>query len=344
MNVSAAELADPTFVDRFLDYLERHALPVGRIAVEVTETAVAVHVDVAAEVLRRLRAAGVHVALDDFGTGHASLDYLARLPCDGVKIDRSFVAGLGTDSRCEAIVAGVVAMAHATGHEVVAEGVETHDQLTVLLGLECDEAQGFLYGRPGPAHLVPRQRRSASAAQGSSPRLSASTPLESTERAQWLVDVVRDVSAAPDLVAAFAVVVTALRGRVRFTGGSVQVLGPDGIRLAAAHPPPTAQALAMRIPAGQGVGGAVCATGQVRYLPDITVPAAAVEESRRSRSTTRHTRSYLAVPLFAGSECVGLVQLDSVEPDAFDAEVHLLLAACAAPLAGLLRTGAPRPG
>lgn len=331
VNVSALELADPQFADRFLDLLDRAGLPSERVGVEVTETAVAAHFAEAVEALQRLQAAGVSIALDDFGTGHASLDYLARLPCDTVKIDQSFVAGLGVDEGCAAIVAGVVGMAHATGHRVIAEGVETAAQLEALAALGCDEAQGFLFGRPSRPALLPGPRSHTGSPVWVEPprpvtRLRVPRP---AVPAQLLVDLARDVGDAVDVAAAFGVLMSALRPLVDFTGGSVQLLGPDGIGLAAAHPQPTAEALAARIPAGQGVAGAVVATGQVRYLPDITVPAAAVSADRRSRSTTRHTRSYLAVPLLVGSRCVGLLQLDSVEADAFGPDVHLLLAGCA---------------
>ncbi len=339
VNVSAVELAGADFADRLLDGLERAGVPAERFSVEVTETAVAAHFAEAVEALQRLRAAGVSVALDDFGTGHASLDYLARLPCDTVKVDRSFVSGMTGDLRSAAIVAGVVGMARSTGHRVIAEGVETSAQLAALAALDCDEVQGYLMGRPVPAEAVSTPRMSAWP-EGTARRHpavpivpGARAPASRTDvSAQTVVDLSRDLGDAPDVAAAFGVLVAALRPLVDFTGGSVQMLGPDGVRLVAAHPPPSVEALAARLPAGRGVGGAVIATGQVRYLPDITVPEAAVAADRRARSTTRHTRSYVAVPLMQGSRCLGLVQLDSVEPDAFGEDVQLLLAACAAPL------------
>jgi EAL domain-containing protein (putative c-di-GMP-specific phosphodiesterase class I) len=346
VNVSALELADPQFADRFLDLLEQAELPVRRMAVEITETAVAKNFAAAVEALRRLQAAGVSIALDDFGTGHASLDYLARLPCDTVKIDQSFVAGLGVDERRAAIVAGVIGMAHATGHHVIAEGVETVEQFAALAALGCDEAQGYLFGRPARPSLIPLQGSPSWTSWGTEPpRLVANprVPLPAVS-AQLLIDLARDLADVPDIETAFAALTEALRPMVDFTGGSVQVLGPDGIGLVAAHPKPTEQALAARIPPGQGVGGSVIATGQLRYLSDITTPAAAVPADRRDRSTTRHTRSYLAVPLFSGTGCVGLVQLDSVEADAFSPDVHVLLAACAIPLGQVLARSLPVPG
>lgn len=335
VNVSAHELADPAFADGFLDLLEASSLPVGRLGVEVTETAVARHFAESVEALHRLQAAGVPVALDDFGTGHASLEYLARLPCDTVKVDQSFVAGLERNERCQAIVAGVIGMAHGTGHQVIAEGVENTHQLTALTDLGCDEGQGYLFGRATrlasiPTHRAPRE----------DPGYAGSLARHRVSRAglapQLLLDLLRDLGQAPDLEAGFRMLIAALRPMVDFTGGSVQLLGHDGIRLAAAHPPATAEAMAARIPAGQGVGGSVIDTGQLRYLPDITVPEAAVAADRRAKATTRHTRSYVAVPLFDGPRPIGLIQLDSVEPEAFDQDIQLLLAGCAGPLGLLL--------
>jgi EAL domain-containing protein (putative c-di-GMP-specific phosphodiesterase class I) len=109
-----------------------------------------------AEVLQRLHDLGVKVAIDDFGTGYSSLYYLKRFPVDVVKIDRSFVDGLGTDADDDAIVTAVLSLGHALGLRVVAEGVETEAQRDRLIGLGCDAGQGFLMSRPVPAADVPR--------------------------------------------------------------------------------------------------------------------------------------------------------------------------------------------
>ncbi len=107
--------------------------------------------------LRSLRELGVRLVLDDFGTGYSSLAYLQRLPLDTIKIDRSFVAGLGDDPATESIVGAVVSLAHGLGIDVVAEGIETARQAELLRALGCDRGQGFLFARPSPAREVARR-------------------------------------------------------------------------------------------------------------------------------------------------------------------------------------------
>src|ERR1700730_9735999 len=101
--------------------------------------------------LKAVKSIGVQVSVDDFGTGYSSLGYLRRFPVDEVKIDRSFVAQLGTDPADAAIVAAVVSLGHALGGEVVGEGVETEAQLEELRALGADTAQGFYFSPPQPA-------------------------------------------------------------------------------------------------------------------------------------------------------------------------------------------------
>ena len=106
--------------------------------------------------LEALRALGASTALDDFGSGYSSLNYLQKFPFDRLKIDRGFVASLGTTGNTGAIIQSVVTLGHALGMKVVAEGVETSEQRVLLRLAGCDEMQGFLFAKPGPRALIDR--------------------------------------------------------------------------------------------------------------------------------------------------------------------------------------------
>jgi diguanylate cyclase (GGDEF)-like protein/PAS domain S-box-containing protein len=121
------------------------------ICVEMTETTVMDDIETTVVTLEELKEMGLTVSIDDFGTGYSSLEYLHRMPIDEVKIDKSFIHGLGVNNEQSAIVASVISLAHAMGRDVVAEGVETNDQLERLRSLGCDLAQGYLIARPMPA-------------------------------------------------------------------------------------------------------------------------------------------------------------------------------------------------
>ncbi|GAB7189612.1 EAL domain-containing protein [Kineococcus sp. NUM-3379] len=125
------------------------------VCLELTETSVMTDVSASVRLLGELKAMGVQLAVDDFGTGYSSLSYLQRLPVDVLKIDRTFVDGLGSEAGDTAIVSATVRMAQALGMEVVAEGVETALQAERLLALGCDYAQGWLFGRPQPVAPCP---------------------------------------------------------------------------------------------------------------------------------------------------------------------------------------------
>jgi EAL domain-containing protein (putative c-di-GMP-specific phosphodiesterase class I) len=118
--------------------------------------------DKAIELLRELKKMGVRISIDDFGTGYSSLNYLRRLPLDCLKIDRSFIMNIITNSDDAAITMAVVTMAHSLKLKVVAEGVETEEQFAYLRGLGSDEAQGYLISRPVPADEFTRFFSSAS--------------------------------------------------------------------------------------------------------------------------------------------------------------------------------------
>ncbi len=110
--------------------------------------------------LRNLRSLGLHLVVDDFGTGYSSLTYLKRFPVEALKIDKGFVAGLGLDSEDTTIVEAVVNLGHSFGIAVIAEGLETPLQLSLLRGMGCDRGQGYLFGRPRPASIVEAERTS----------------------------------------------------------------------------------------------------------------------------------------------------------------------------------------
>ena len=153
INLSPLQMAEPGFAARVAAILAEAQAPAERIILEVTESAL-LDQPHAEQTLAALRASGIRLALDDFGTGYSSFSYLRRFPVDTIKIDRSFVAGLGRHPDDDAIVASVVSLARNTGKSVVAEGVETLDQLNALRGLGVGCAQGFLWTRPLPADQV----------------------------------------------------------------------------------------------------------------------------------------------------------------------------------------------
>ena len=148
VNLSARQLASPGLPDRIRRGIELHGVEPASIGFEITETLLMENFGFAVDVISRIRRLGCRVGLDDFGTGYSSFGYLRRLPIDFVKIDRSLTIGIDSDNRARHIVAAIVDMVSALGHDVVAEGVETSEQAKVLAQLSCGYAQGFYFGRP----------------------------------------------------------------------------------------------------------------------------------------------------------------------------------------------------
>ncbi len=157
VNLSARQFGSESLVDDLVEAMTQHGVPPSQIEVELTESVLMAEPERASAVLARLCAMGVRIAIDDFGTGYSSLSYLKRFPAQSVKIDRSFISGLPADRDDAAITQAVIAMAHSLGLTVVAEGVECEEQLAMLRRLGCDEAQGFLLGRPMPAEDLARR-------------------------------------------------------------------------------------------------------------------------------------------------------------------------------------------
>ena len=147
---SARQLRGADFRERVLAALEESALPAWLMHLELTETAVLADEQQAREILGSLRDHGVRVWLDDFGTGFSGLSHLRRVPVDGVKIDRSFIADMLRDPDDLALTAAIIAMAHSLGMTVVAEGVEKEGQAALLRDRGCDLAQGYWFGHPMP--------------------------------------------------------------------------------------------------------------------------------------------------------------------------------------------------
>jgi EAL domain-containing protein (putative c-di-GMP-specific phosphodiesterase class I)/CheY-like chemotaxis protein len=149
-NVSPRQLT-PDLVTVVTDALATTGCPPDALIIELTETSAMAEPELTRQVLRELDSLGVRAIVDDFGTGYSSLAYLRRIPLHAIKIDRTFIDGLGREVEDSAIVAAVVSMAHALGRWVLAEGVETRSQLEHLRALGCEMAQGFYFGRPLPS-------------------------------------------------------------------------------------------------------------------------------------------------------------------------------------------------
>lgn len=148
VNMSGAHLNRADVFDEVLGALERTGLPPDQLVLEITEGVLLSDADEAARRLELLRRVGVKVAVDDFGTGYSSLTYLQRLPVDILKIDRAFVGRLGLSTADDAIVRAIIELANALELDVVAEGVETDEQWSILRGLGCARSQGYLFSRP----------------------------------------------------------------------------------------------------------------------------------------------------------------------------------------------------
>jgi len=150
VNVSPRQFADQNLVDEFKEILHRTGADPRNITLEITETALFEDVESNIEILEQLSQLGLKLAVDDFGTGYSSLSQLVRLPFDKLKIDRAFVNGLAKDESRDTIVEAIVGMAQAMNLNVIAEGVETTDQVRALKKLNCEIAQGYLFHRPMP--------------------------------------------------------------------------------------------------------------------------------------------------------------------------------------------------
>lgn len=163
INVSSEEFNQPQFAESVLGVVRRSGIPAAALELEITESLLMRNSKGTVETLRRLRAAGLGLAVDDFGTGYSSLSYLQEFPVHAIKIDQTFIRDLHKSRDNAAIVAAILAMARELRLKVIAEGVETEEQLEYLRGYGCDEIQGFLFSKPLPAQefeaLLARSRQ-----------------------------------------------------------------------------------------------------------------------------------------------------------------------------------------
>ena len=148
MNVSARQFRSEDFLNVVKDIIIRTGIRPEQLELELTESILMEDVELAMETLRGLRAAGVKTAIDDFGTGYSSLNYLKQFPVDTLKIDRSFIQNLPENADDAQISRTIIAMGHNLGMGIIAEGVETAEQLTFLQMAKCEEVQGFYFSKP----------------------------------------------------------------------------------------------------------------------------------------------------------------------------------------------------
>jgi len=156
VNVSAVQIHSATFAHVVHEILFETGLAPARLELEITETALVRDLNRALATLRRIKILGVRIAMDDFGTGYSSLSNLRAFPFDKIKIDRSFITSVNINDQAAAIVRSVLGLGRALRLPVLAEGVETNAELEFLAGELCDEAQGYLFGKPSVVTLVPK--------------------------------------------------------------------------------------------------------------------------------------------------------------------------------------------
>lgn len=154
VNISPVQFKREDFAESIHRILEETGVNPHFLELELTEGALMQEVESSVEILNRFREIGIHISIDDFGTGYSSLSYLKRFPIDKLKIDRSFIFNLTENRDDNAIVTAIIAMAHSLDLKIIAEGVETEDQLAFLIKQGCQEMQGYLYSRPLPPEEI----------------------------------------------------------------------------------------------------------------------------------------------------------------------------------------------
>jgi EAL domain-containing protein (putative c-di-GMP-specific phosphodiesterase class I) len=154
VNLSARNFRQPDLADTVARVLDESRLDPAYLALELTESILVQQMDATLATMLKLQSLGTHIVIDDFGIGYSSLGYLKRLPIDALKIDRSFVRDIATDPDDAAIVTAITTMAHSLDLKVIAEGVETQQQLAFLRAHECDSMQGYYFSKPVPADVL----------------------------------------------------------------------------------------------------------------------------------------------------------------------------------------------
>jgi len=148
VNVSAKNISAKGFANKVKAILEETGFPSANLEIEITEYCMVQSVEATIQNIVELRALGIQVALDDFGTGYTSLSYLAKMPINLLKVDKSLVDDIVANEKSRDFVTAVIAMGHLMGCEVISEGVENEEQLALLNGQECDFVQGYVWGKP----------------------------------------------------------------------------------------------------------------------------------------------------------------------------------------------------
>jgi EAL domain-containing protein (putative c-di-GMP-specific phosphodiesterase class I) len=151
VNVSPNQIIRPGLSESVHKTLAEAGLPPSRLVIELTESVMLSAAPSARREIGHLDDLGVRIMVDDFGTGFSALSYLRDLPVSGLKVDRSFTSGLGTDPQCERIVEALTGLGHGLGVDVIVEGVETEAQREMLAAIGAEHAQGYLFGRPTPS-------------------------------------------------------------------------------------------------------------------------------------------------------------------------------------------------
>ena len=148
INVSVLQLENHNFLNLLTNLIETYAIDASNVHLEITETVMIKNLEYLSKVITQIKKIGVHISIDDFGTGFSSIAVLKELSVDYIKIDKSFIDNISTQSKGESIVSAVTKMSHMIGCKVIAEGVEQEEQLAMLDKLTVDQYQGFLFSKP----------------------------------------------------------------------------------------------------------------------------------------------------------------------------------------------------